>query len=186
MSVADLDPTSQPTSDQSPAEPAAAGTVPPVARSGRLALPFRVAILAVILLAGGTLFMSGYSIGRSAATTPGTPVSEERAFQPFWDTYRAITDHYAGGDVDRKKVIDGAIKGMIDALDDPYSAYMSPEDFRRSLQGLSGQFEGIGANVAAKSTDGKNADCTPLGPTCALTIVQPLTGAPADKAGLKP
>ena len=116
MSVADLDPTSQPTSDQSPAEPAAAGTVPPVARSGRLALPFRVAILAVILLAGGTLFMSGYSIGRSAATTPGTPVSEERAFQPFWDTYRAITDHYAGGDVDRKAVIDGAIKGMIDAL----------------------------------------------------------------------
>ena len=185
MSVADLDPTSQPTSDQSPAEPAAAGTVPPVARSGRLALPFRVAILAVILLAGGTLFMSGYSIGRSAATTPGTPVSEERAFQPFWDTYRAITDHYAGGDVDRKAVIDGAIKGMIDALGDPYSGYMTPDDFAKSLQGLSGQFEGIGASVGGKSTDGRNTDCATLGPTCGLTIIEPIAGSPADRAGLR-
>src|SRR5947207_6574035 len=122
MSVADLDPTSQPTSDQSPAEPAAAGTVPPVARSGRLALPFRVAILAVILLAGGTLFMSGYSIGRSAATTPGTPVSEERAFQPFWDTYRAITHQHAGGDGDRKAGVDGAIEDMTDARAEPRAA----------------------------------------------------------------
>jgi carboxyl-terminal processing protease len=186
MSVADLDPTSQPTSDQSPKEPAAAGTVPPVARGGSLAsLPFRVAILAVILLAGGTLFMSGYSIGRSAATTPGTPVSEERAFQPFWDTYRAITDHYAGGDVDRKAVIDGAIKGMIDALGDPYSGYMTPDDFAKSLQGLSGQFEGIGASVGGKSTDGKNTDCATLGPTCGLTIIEPIAGSPADKGGVR-
>jgi carboxyl-terminal processing protease len=186
MSVPDLDPTSQPTADQSPSEPGAARPVPAAARRARLAsLPFRVAILAVVLLAGGTLFMSGYSIGRSAATTPGTPVSEERAFQPFWDTYRAITDHYAGGDVDRKAVIDGAIKGMIEALGDPYSGYMTPDDFAKSLQGLSGQFEGIGASVGGKSTDGKNTDCATLGPTCGLTIIEPIAGSPADKAGLR-
>jgi len=189
MSLADLQSEHDPEPEGPPAALPRAEPLPfdQVTSSRRRAvLPFRIAVITVVLLGGGTLFMSGYSLGRGAATTPGTPVSEERAFQPFWDTYRAITDHYAAGDVDQKKVIDGAIKGMIDALGDPYSAYMSPEDFRRSLQGLSGQFEGIGANVAAKSTDGKNADCTPLGPTCALTIVQPLTGAPADKAGLKP
>jgi carboxyl-terminal processing protease len=194
MSFADTQPAPGPEPQEPLPEPLTLPQAPPDAapavparRSIRVrgTLPFRIALLAVVLLGGGTLFMSGYSLGRGAATTPGTPVSEDRAFQPFWDTYRAITDHYAGGDVDRKSVIDGAIKGMIDALGDPYSGYMTPEDFARSLQGLSGQFEGIGATVAGKSTDGKNTDCTPLGPVCALTVVQPIAGAPADKAGIQ-
>ncbi|HYH94030.1 MAG TPA: hypothetical protein VD763_12780, partial [Candidatus Saccharimonadales bacterium] len=45
-----------------------------------------VSIIVVALLAGGALFMSGYSIGRQAAVEPGTPVSEDEAFRPFWDT----------------------------------------------------------------------------------------------------
>ncbi len=58
-------------------------------------LPVAIAIVAV--LGGSALFMSGYSMGRQTAVEPGTPVGEDAAFRPFWDTYHTITDRYAGG-----------------------------------------------------------------------------------------
>ena len=72
------------------------------------------AIVVVALLAGGALFMSGYSMGRQTALEPGTPVSEDAAFRPFWDTYHTINDRYAGGEVDRDAIVQGAIRGMIE------------------------------------------------------------------------
>ena len=105
-------------------------------------------------MAGSALFLSGYSMGRQAAEEPGTPPSEDEAFQPFWDTYHAISDRYAGGEVDRTLIVQGAIRGMIGALGDPYSAYLTSEEYRESLLGISGQFEGIGAEIAAQAPDG--------------------------------
>jgi carboxyl-terminal processing protease len=145
------------------------------------ALPLALAVVA--LLAGAALFLSGFALGSLKATTPGTPVDEQAAFQPFWDTYRSITQHYAGAPVDRKKLIDGAIRGMIAALDDPFSAYLSPDEYRQSLLGLSGQFEGIGARVETRRLTGQG-DCPTLGNGCALVVVAPIQDAPAEKAGL--
>jgi hypothetical protein len=95
-----------------PLEPVAAGhpSVRTKFLTPRLAPRISTPILAVALLvvgmvAGGGLFLSGYSLGRQAATTPGTPVTEDQAFQPFWDAYRAVTDRYAGGTVDRKALV---------------------------------------------------------------------------------
>ena len=107
-------------------------------------------------------------------------------FQPFWDTYRAVTDRYAGGDVDRKALVEGAIKGMIGALDDPYSQYLTSEEFKPSLQGISGEFEGIGATIGTVDAAGATSSCTDLGPDCRMVIVAPITDAPAEKAGLLP
>ncbi len=89
----------------------------PVAQ-GRLS-GIQLSIVIVALMAGAALFLSGYSLGRQAATTPGTPGSEQAAFVPFWDTYHAITEQFAGAVVDRKTVIEGAIRGMIESLGDP-------------------------------------------------------------------
>jgi carboxyl-terminal processing protease len=111
-------------------------------------------------------------------------VSAAEAFQPFWDAYHTITDRYAGGDVDRNTLIQGAIRGMIAALGDPYSSYLTSEEYRQSLQGISGQFEGIGAEIATQATDGTQG-CATLGPDCHLLITNPLSGSPAEKAGLK-
>ena len=119
-------------------------------------------------MAGAALFLSGYSLGRQAETTPGTPGSEQAAFVPFWDAYRAITEQYAGGAVERKTVIEGAIRGMIDSLGDPFSSYLSSEDYKKSLQGIAGQFEGIGAEIGGRKTDGSGEQCTPLGPDCQM------------------
>jgi len=169
------------------AAPAAAAPepVPSVpGRGGRIA-PVNRAFAVVAVLAGVALFLSGFSLGRHEATTPGTPASEEQAFVAFWDTYRAVTQEYAGGSVDRKTVIEGAIRGMIESLGDPFSSYMSSEEYRKSLQGISGRFEGIGAQIGAQRTDGGSGACSPLGPTCRMVVVLPIDGSPAARAGLK-
>jgi len=144
-----------------------------------------VAITSIALLSGSALFLSGYSMGRQSAVEPGTPGDEGMAFQPFWDTYHTIEDRYAGGPVDREAVVQGAIRGMIDSLEDPYSSYLTSDQYRSSLQGISGQFEGIGAEIATQASDGSQG-CSTLGPTCRLVIIAPIGGSPAEKAGLLP
>ena len=157
----------------------------PVARSGRRRIQLLpVAIAVVAVLAGSALFLSGYSMGHQAAAEPGTPVSEDTAFQPFWDAYHTIKERYAGGEVDRSALIRGAIRGMIDALGDPYSSYLTSDEYRLSLQGISGQFEGIGAQIATQANDGTQG-CATLGPDCHLLILDSLPGSPAERAGLK-
>jgi carboxyl-terminal processing protease len=140
----------------------------------------------VAVLAGSTLFVAGFSLGRQSALTPGTPSGDAEAFQPFWDTYSAITDRYAGGDVDQRSLVEGAIKGMIGALGDPFSLYMTSDEFKASLQGIAGQFEGIGATIGTVDAAGDTSSCATLGDGCRLAVVQPLTGSPAEKAGLEP
>jgi carboxyl-terminal processing protease len=145
-----------------------------------------VAAVLVAVMAGSALFVSGWAIGRQAALTPGTPAGEADAFQPFWDAYRAVSERYAGGAVDRKALIQGAIKGMIAALGDPYSMYLTSAEYKASLQGISGELEGIGATIGTVDARGQNASCTPLGSTCRLAVIGTYGGSPAEKAGLHP
>lgn len=153
----------------------------PRAAGGLRAMPAAIAV--VLVLGGSALFLSGYSMGRQAAVQPGTPALESEAFQPFWDTYQTINERYAGGNIEREALIQGAIRGMIDALGDPFSSYMTAEEYARSLQGISGQFEGIGAEISTVAADG-TPGCTPLGPDCRLVVTEPLEGSPARLAGL--
>ncbi|WP_458415388.1 S41 family peptidase [Schinkia sp. CFF1] len=74
--------------------------------------------------------------------------------------------------VDKKKLVEGAISGMVNTLEDPYSVYMDKETAGQFEQSLDSSFEGIGAEVSM--TDGK------------VTIVAPFKDSPAEKAGLKP
>lgn len=144
-----------------------------------------VAIAIVAIVAGSTLFLSGWTLGRQVAITPGTPVTEAQLWQPFWDSYYAVTQRYAGAPVDRKTLVEGAIKGMVDALGDPFSQYLSPSDFTQSLQGISGQFSGIGTTVGTVDKKGDNTTCSPLSATCRLAIESTIPGSPAETAGLQ-
>ena len=67
---------------------------------------------------------------------------------------------------------DGAIQGIFEALNDPHSTYIAPEDYALRKNDFEGAFEGIGATVS------KQGDW--------LVIVTPLPNTPAEKAGLKP
>ena len=72
--------------------------------------------------------------------------------------------------VDTKKLIDGAIKGMLNSLD-PHSSYMSPEAFKELQIETKGSFSGIGIEISMKDH--------------VLTVVSPIDGTPAFKKGLK-
>jgi carboxyl-terminal processing protease len=179
----------QPSDPEPPERPDVyiAHAVPPVLpppATRRTSPVLLIAIVVVALLAGGALFMSGYSMGRQTALEPGTPVSEDAAFRPFWDTYHTINERYAGGDVDRDAIVQGAIRGMIEALGDPYSSYLTSEEYHDTLQGISGEFEGIGVEIATQAADGTQG-CATLGPDCRLVIVAPLAGSPAARADLR-
>ena len=98
------------TDPQPPAEPATEPRSTALDRTGpsrsarrsRRPASVHLALVVVAVLAGGALFVSGFALGALKATTPGTPVDEAAAFQPFWDAYRSITQDYAGGPVDRR------------------------------------------------------------------------------------
>ena len=145
--------------------------------------PIYLALFLVAVLAGSALFVSGFSLGRQQSESAGTPGSLQDRFEPFWDAYRKIDQEYIG-EVDEKKLIEGAIGGMFDALGDPYSSYMSSEEYRNSLSGISGQFEGIGAEMTSRDDAGESG-CSPAGPTCHLVVVRTLTDSPAREAGLR-
>ena len=165
----------------------AAPVLPPSASVSSARGPIlAVATVIVSILAGGALFVSGFLVGQRSVEQPGTPVAAEQRFQPFWDTYDTILKRYAGGTVDQGALIRGAIKGMVDSLGDPYSAYLTPDQYREGLQDLSGQFEGIGAEIGTRNAKGETSDCTTLGPDCFLTVVSPIEGSPSEKAGIKP
>ena len=155
-------------------------------RAGRGTLLLGLAAVLVIVLSGSALFASGYVLGQHQSAQPGTPATDEAAFQPFWDVYAAIRDRYALGPVDQKVLIEGAIKGMVGAVGDPYSSYLTAAEFRDTLQGISGEFEGIGAEIGTVDAKGQTVDCAIFGPDCRLVVVAPLDGSPAASAGLKP
>ncbi|WMM23728.1 S41 family peptidase [Tissierella sp. MB52-C2] len=75
-------------------------------------------------------------------------------------------------DVDTKKMIDGQLKGMLQSLEDPYSNYMTQDEFASFLQQTSGTYAGIGVVV------------TP-GEDNIITVVSPIEGTPGEKAGIK-
>ena len=75
-------------------------------------------------------------------------------------------------DVDNKKLIDGQLKGMLQSLEDPYSNYMTEEEFASLLQQTSGTYAGIGIVV------------TP-GEDNLITVVSPIEGTPGERAGIK-
>jgi len=164
-----------------PSPPAAGAAAPSAGR--RRVFPW-AAVAIVAVLAGSALFVAGFSLGRQTALTAGTPAQLQQAFEPFWDAYNAIEQRYAGGTVDRHALIEGAIGGMFKALGDPYSSYMTAEQFKSSLSGVSGQFEGIGAAMTTKDATGVEG-CAPLGPDCELAVDHPIAGSPAQRAGLQ-
>jgi carboxyl-terminal processing protease len=81
-------------------------------------------------------------------------------------------DYVVPSQVDGTALNEGAIAGMVQALNDPYSAYLTPDQFHLTQSDISGTFSGIGAQV---TTDKQNQ----------IIIVAPIAGSPAAKAGIQ-
>ena len=86
------------------------------------------------------------------------------------------------GEVDPHRLVEGAIKGIFDALADPFSSYLTEEEYRASLGGLSGEFEGVGIEMATLEN---GEACQPISDTCLLTVTRVIRGSPAIAAGIE-
>jgi carboxyl-terminal processing protease len=93
------------------------------------------------------------------------------SFDLFWEAWELIQRDYYGDLPSEEEMTDGAIRGAVDSLGDPYTAYIEPQRAEISRENMSGAFEGIGAYVDMR--DGQ------------LIIVSPFEGQPAEQAGLR-
>lgn len=97
---------------------------------------------------------------------------EKVDFGIFWNVWSEVSEkHIDNEDLDHEAMVYGAIKGMVKAIDDPYTSYMDPVEAEEFAMGIEGSFEGIGAELGIRDD--------------MLTVVAPISGMPAEKAGLK-
>ncbi|ANU23159.1 S41 family peptidase [Planococcus donghaensis] len=123
--------------------------------------------LLIIATAGLTVF--ALTFGDEKAVEVNSP--ERREFEKLYTAYDQIQDQYYK-DVDRNVLVNGAINGMVDSLEDPYSDYLDEEEASQFLEGISSSFQGIGAEVQERGGF--------------ITVVSPIKNSPAEKAGILP
>lgn len=104
--------------------------------------------------------------------TSATPSELQTLFVPFWEAWNIVHEQYVNQPVDDTVLMQGAIRGMLEAVGDDYTYYMDPRVFELESTSLSGEYQGIGAYV---DTQGEF-----------LTVVSPIEGSPAEAAGLRP
>jgi len=125
-----------------------------------------IAIFVLVSVVSGFIF---YNVRANGKT------NEEEIFanlEPFFETLNLIRFEYVKKDIDLDKVIQGAIRGMLKTLDDPYTRYMDPEGLKREQEDMFlGHFGGLGIIISIKDDQ--------------LTIISPIEDTPAYRAGIK-
>lgn len=131
-----------------------------------------------VLLALLLVFWGGILVGRqnTLLQTPPSSVGNATQNQPsvnfglFWEAWNKLNDLYVIAPNDQDRLY-GSIAGMTNALGDPYTYFLKPEAAKKFNDDITGNFEGIGAELVMKDN--------------LLTVVSPLDNSPALKAGLK-
>lgn len=133
-----------------------------------------VAVIAVVFAAG---FALGHHTPSTYAQTQFTqPGDVSSDFEPFWQVYELIQKEYVDPENDPIAIsllVDGAIQGMVEALDDQNSGYMNPELYPILFDDLSGAIEGIGVVIQNNAEFG------------GIEVMNVMQGTPAAKAGIK-
>lgn len=131
-------------------------------------------------------FLIGWQAGQSGAVANesaseraglqsfvGANIQKDRGdLSLFWDVWDRLSAQYVDPSaINADTMMYGAIKGMVAALDDPYTVFMDPEESKEFKNSLTGKLDGIGAQLSVKD---KN-----------LTIMSVLKDSPAEKIGLR-
>jgi len=97
---------------------------------------------------------------------------EDLDFSLFWEAYHKLQEKFVDkGKLDTKKMIYGAISGMVKSLGDPYTVFFTPEETKKFEEDVKGQFEGVGMEIDIKKGQ--------------LLIIAPLEGTPVQRADLR-
>ncbi len=131
----------------------------------------KITLISIAVVLGFALsFVGGYSLNLFTSTT--TQQTQGLNFDLLTEAYNVIRSEYVDPTkLDDATLTEGAIKGMVDAIGDPHSGYMSKELADMSTSDFEGQFEGIGAYVNADESG-------------RVVIVAPIADSPAEKAGI--
>ncbi len=127
----------------------------------------KLVIIAILLVASLVLsFGAGCALGVSVSS------SERLGLDTVEQAWGIIFKDYVERDkLDASKLSEAAISGMVEALPDPYSAYLSADTYQLSRSDVAGKFDGIGAVVGVRDNQ--------------LVIIAPIPDSPAEKAGIK-
>ena len=130
---------------------------------------YKISLIAVSFLMVASLAIGGYE--KDAKEKPKTSKSDLYGqLEIFADAISLIRTDYVD-EVDSKKLIYGAMRGMLSNLDD-YSQFMDPEELEDVKTETKGEFGGVGTEIALRDD--------------ILTVITPLSGTPAEAAGIKP
>lgn len=133
-------------------------------------------ILVAVSFGGGFYLGQGKSskskilaLGNTATTT----VSEDAFdFNIYFEAWNSLRSNFVyKNKIKDKEMFYGSIKGLAASMNDPYTVFMTPTETKEFASDLAGTFEGIGAEVGMRND--------------VITIIAPLAGMPAEKAGLK-
>ena len=126
----------------------------------------------IVLLCALATLVAGIFLGGHPELLPGFArdalVEEDRAIRS--EIVETIQDNFYKP-VDEAKIDDASLKGIVDSLDDPYSAYISPKEASAFQEAVTGEFEGVGMTVE-KDERG-------------LRVLEAFKGAPAAGAGIQ-
>ncbi|MDO8552214.1 MAG: S41 family peptidase [bacterium] len=154
---------------------------------GKDGISMRHAVVgAVVFVALGAA--SGYAIGiRDFPTVNSAVLSAEPPagvdFSPVWKAWNIIDEKFVPASVATSTPIAtsteeanldkvwGMVAGLAASLNDPYTYFLPPSDTKLFTDDMSGSFEGVGMEIAVRDQ--------------ILTVVSPLKGSPAEKAGIK-
>ncbi len=126
-----------------------------------------ISVLVMVVLAAG-VFLAGFGAGHRDATARS---AEDQGFGLLREVLNLTRREYLNPAPETSKLFDGAARGMLEALGDPYTRYMEPGVYKEFSQGVKGFFFGIGIFIDMR--DGQ------------LIVVQPIEGTPAHRAGLR-
>lgn len=139
--------------------------------------------VAILAFAAGMMFNSYLSVddfltsGEEVDITKvvelyGKTRSPEVSFDQYWQVWDKIKEGYVDQPVSDVDLFYGSLRGLVEGLDDPYSAYFPPQEAKEFGASLQGEFSGIGAEIGMRDNQ--------------LTVITPLPGTPAERAGLLP
>jgi len=117
----------------------------------------------------------GISTSKSSVViNPLTDMQKQQKYQILENVWNRIKkDFVFNSDVDETKLMYGAIEGMVEALDDPFSTFQVPKEYSDFQKNLSSKFEGIGASLYINEFD-------------ELEVISPIANSPAEQAGMLP
>ncbi|AHM55717.1 carboxy-terminal-processing protease CtpA [Peptoclostridium acidaminophilum DSM 3953] len=125
----------------------------------------------IIALVSSLLTLNAGALFGKIAIVPMSEYKQYKEFEKMYSLKNSIEQEFYK-DPSESVLVEGAIKGMFEGLNDPYSTYMTKKEFDALLEYTKGSFGGIGVYVSAED-DGF------------ITIVSPIEDTPGDRAGLK-